>query len=87
MTDEIACCPDQIFKTRHGLSARPSRSQLEMIREDIRRLRGHVCMPIENTQDALYREDVCMSQTRSDPAPLHDCSPGWYNTDYIKFKK
>lgn len=40
-------------------------------------------MPIENTRDAIYGTDVCMSHTRSRPAPQHNCSPGMMCTIYL----
>lgn len=42
----IQCCPDRIFKTRNGESQVPTREQLEIIREEVRRERPGVCIQV-----------------------------------------
>ena len=73
---DAACCPDRIFAARNGPNVQPTAAQLLEIRREVERFRGDVCMQIEQFNDATFREYVCMSQTRTRPAPLHDCSIG-----------
>ena len=71
---EVACCPDQVARAIHGGS--PTETQVDSARELIQRIRGDVCMAIENSNDLVYKDDVCMTHVRSKPAAQHQCLPG-----------
>ena len=36
-------------------------------------------MAIENFNDLVYKDDVCMTHVRSKPAAQHQCVPGRHN--------
>jgi len=54
----------------------PTTDELDEIREEIKQERGDVCIQIEIEDDPRHGGYVCMTQTRSRPAPPHDCSIG-----------
>lgn len=76
LAEDVACCPDTIFKSRNGDNSNPTREQLSEIRSEVKRLRGDVCLAIEHFNDVVFGEYICMELTRSKPAPKHDCSLG-----------
>ena len=70
----VACCPDQVAEAIYGRS--PSRAQINSARIILQRARGDICMAIENLNDLVYKDDVCMTHVRSKPAAQHMCVPG-----------
>lgn len=54
----------------------PTELQIEQIRELIRTTRADICQAIENPNDPVFGEDVCMEHVRSELAEQHQCLPG-----------
>ncbi|XP_067941328.1 chorion peroxidase-like isoform X2 [Watersipora subatra] len=73
---ETECCPDHIFASRNGTAVQPTEEDLEAIRQELKETKKDVCMQVETKNDTHYGGYLCMTQRRSSPAPLHDCSLG-----------
>ena len=74
------CCPKEVARALYGDNFTPANE--DFIRRLLASQRADICQQIENMNDPVYGEDVCMNHVRSQLAEQHQCIPGAHSQMY-----